>query len=218
MAAQLRALRDNPQFTTPARPTYLRTQQLVLDGLDRVAGTAAAGNRDRALAIVRAEVQPNERAASRIAHTLITQREQEGRRCADGVRALERQALIAGSMASLILYPLAAVATLVLILRTVVRPLSDIEHVLGRVAEGDTAHCTPHVDWNDEIGRMAGAIDVFRSAALDRERLRAESERARTGQVLHGRWNWSRRNAAPSRRKRRRTARPRRRLPRLKSG
>ena len=185
MQAGLTELGHSLSFTALEAPDYLRTQWIVLSRLKRVAAVADRGDRRRAYTLFRQEVRPNERAASHTADRLIAAREAEVHRLYRRTELLEQQEVMIRTAASALLLLAAAALALLLILRTVVRPLSDIERALGRVAEGDTASRIPHIDRLDEIGRMARAIEVFRVATLDRERLRAENERVNADAMRH---------------------------------
>ena len=50
---------------------------------------------------------------------------------------------------------------------------------LRRLADGDKATAIPGLARHDEIGRMAGALEVFRDAAIANERLEVEAAVAR---------------------------------------
>jgi len=79
-----------------------------------------------------------------------------------------------------------AVVTLGLVLswligRSITRPLNGLAQAMGQLAEGDTSVSIPATDINDEIGRMARTVLVFRDNAIERERLAAnEAETNRT--------------------------------------
>ncbi|MEG3175282.1 methyl-accepting chemotaxis protein [Sphingomonas sp. RB3P16] len=157
------------------RAAYLRSQAIVLDWLSAVATAAARGDTAQALDDFRKQVRPNERAASTIADALIIDQEQLVKRLLARSRYLERQDQIVSLIASISLFGLAATTTFMIVRRTVVRPLADIEADMGRIAAGDTEGRTPHVDRQDEIGRMARAIEVFRASVLERSRLQAQN-------------------------------------------
>ena len=57
-------------------------------------------------------------------------------------------------------------------------PLVNLSGVLTRLAEGDLEAKTD-IDRNDEIGKIAKAVSVFRASALDNRRLQAEAESSR---------------------------------------
>jgi methyl-accepting chemotaxis protein len=76
----------------------------------------------------------------------------------------------------------AAVAGLLAILgirlvlgRVVTRPLAGMTQAMRRLAEGDTTIEVPAQDRTDEIGQMAGAVLVFRDAAVENARLEREA-------------------------------------------
>ncbi len=87
---------------------------------------------------------------------------------------------------------LAIVAVAVLyVARQISRPIGKITEAMAKLAAGDTQSQIPYSDRSDEIGTMAGAVEVFRQTALakisaDREaegsRTLAESERQRREQ------------------------------------
>ncbi len=60
----------------------------------------------------------------------------------------------------------------------VVRPLAALERVMRRLADGDVAVDTPHLDRRDEIGAMARATDVFKDNLKTMNRLAEEKLRA----------------------------------------
>ena len=184
MQARLAALRADATFNAGADHSgFFHTQDVVVRSLALVADAAARGRRDRALAMFRVGVRPNERAASRIADRLIDARERAVARATAHTRLLEGRFLAVRLIASVLLFLLAAGATLYVLWRSVLRPLADIERAMQRIAAGEAEGATPHVARPDEIGRMARAIEVFRGAAHERERLRGDNERARTDEV-----------------------------------
>ena len=180
----LSTLVANPRFAGGnSRTQYLRSQTLVLQSLAGVADLAARGERSLALRRFRAEVRPNERAASKIADRLILEQNADVAAMLVQAQEAERHGLTVGITASVLLFVLAAAAAFVIARNSVLRPLSDIEDAIGRVADGDTAGQTPHIHRQDEIGLMARAIEVFRESVRERERLRAERERRLAEQV-----------------------------------
>jgi len=69
-----------------------------------------------------------------------------------------------------------------LIGRSITRPLNGLAGAMARLAAGDTSVSIPATESNDEIGRMARTVLVFRDNAIERERLagnEAETNRAR---------------------------------------
>ncbi|WP_280949374.1 methyl-accepting chemotaxis protein [Consotaella salsifontis] len=65
------------------------------------------------------------------------------------------------------------------IARSITKPLGRITGVMHRLAEGEKTIEVPFIARRDEIGQMAGAVEIFRQAAIERDRLEAEAEAAR---------------------------------------
>ena len=63
--------------------------------------------------------------------------------------------------------------------RRLLRPLEGLGAFMHRLAGGETAVETPWTERKDDIGQMAQAVERFRVAALDRERLAAEARQIR---------------------------------------
>ena len=61
----------------------------------------------------------------------------------------------------------------------IVRPLSEMTGVMGKLADGDNSITIPARDNTDEIGDMARAVEVFKEHAIEAERLAREQEAAR---------------------------------------
>jgi methyl-accepting chemotaxis protein len=81
------------------------------------------------------------------------------------------------------------VAGPVLIGRSITRPLDQLGRRLQTLAGGDVAGPVSRLDRTDEIGQMAGAVEVFRQALidkaeLDRAAVRAAEAEARLAQIL----------------------------------
>jgi|AGTN01.3.fsa_nt_gi Methyl-accepting chemotaxis protein len=77
--------------------------------------------------------------------------------------SVRQQALIQGITAVVLLVLM--VGTLVLMERQLIKPLSDMTDATARMAEGDLSVQVPGIGRTDEIGRMAGAVEVFRENA-----------------------------------------------------
>ena len=60
-----------------------------------------------------------------------------------------------------------------------VRPLSRLNLVMQRLAKGDLTTEIPGTGRGDEVGAMARTVEVFKSNAMEAERLRAENEVAK---------------------------------------
>ena len=106
---------------------------------------------------------------------------------ADKAKAEAESAAALGKTRSLaiaaILAAIAAIAaTVFLIGRSIARPIAATTRAMTVLAGGDTASVVPYAGRRDEIGEMAGAVEVFRQAAIANRRLEAEAaeSRART--------------------------------------
>ena len=82
---------------------------------------------------------------------------------------------MSGSAGSVIVF----LAGLWFLRRRAITPLSLISSYMGHLAKGDYTREVPFGGRSDEIGRMAGAVDVFRTAALERIQLRMDMEQSR---------------------------------------
>ncbi len=60
----------------------------------------------------------------------------------------------------------------------IARPLVALREAMERLAAGDFEVAVPGLGWRDEIGAMAGAVEIFKQNAL--EKIRLERERAET--------------------------------------
>ena len=95
----------------------------------------------------------------------------------------ESESIIA--MASYVLYGAGALAFLVAALsywftrRTIVSPLVAIEQRMGELSRGNQSIEIPHLDAHDEVGAMARALQVFKTNAVEMQRL---TERQREGE------------------------------------
>lgn len=183
MRAQLAQLVHNPEARLTPRSRYIQSQAVVLDRLASVAAAASTGGQARAWAIFRSEVRPNERSASRIADTLIGDQEARVERLFRHAYHLERQEVAISVLASIVLFSLAAGGTVLIVQRTIARPLLEIERTMAAIAGGNAEGRTPHAERLDEIGRMSRAIEVFRASVVERECLQAEAGRQRIAEV-----------------------------------
>jgi len=63
--------------------------------------------------------------------------------------------------------------------RSITGPLLALDRVMGRLAEGDLTVEVPNRERSDELGSMAGTVQVFKANAVEMARLRADQERQR---------------------------------------
>ncbi len=96
----------------------------------------------------------------------------------------DADAAAAVSQASMIILVLIAAATVVagglilIVVSTVTNPIKAITDTMRKLADGDSSVTVPGAGRSDEIGEMAGAVQVFKDNALEKERLEAEQEEA----------------------------------------
>src|SRR5581483_4728975 len=64
----------------------------------------------------------------------------------------------------------------ILIGRSIVRPISAMTTVMGKLAAGEYGVVIPSRDSNDEMGAMAKAVEVFKHNGEDRSRLETEQK------------------------------------------
>lgn len=89
--------------------------------------------------------------------------------------SLERLAF-AGSGLSVLMF----IAGIWYFRRRAITPLTGISSYMAHLASGDLTKEVPFGDRTDEIGAMAHSVEVFRQAALERQRMREEAEGLRT--------------------------------------
>ena len=93
----------------------------------------------------------------------------------EAASASSQRTMIFGTIAIL-----AAAALLAFLLgRGMSRPLTAITAVMNRLSSGDTDVTIPGGDRKDELGTMAGAVDVFRRNMIESRLLREEQEAAK---------------------------------------
>jgi methyl-accepting chemotaxis protein len=74
---------------------------------------------------------------------------------------------------------LGILAGIVFIIRSVANPIVRITAAMQALAGGDTTLEVPFLERRDEIGAMAGAVAVFRKAAIENSRMSREAEEHR---------------------------------------
>jgi methyl-accepting chemotaxis protein len=83
------------------------------------------------------------------------------------------------------------IAATVMLIRSITLPLGALNGALMRLADNDIRIDIPGIERRDEIGAMAGAVEVLRRKAVERERLEEEnirqhaSREARQGRIEH---------------------------------
>jgi methyl-accepting chemotaxis protein len=72
-----------------------------------------------------------------------------------------------------------ALGSVYFIHRRALKPLEEITGFMTNMATGDFTATVPHANRKDEIGHIAAAVEIFRQAGLENQRLQAETEAAR---------------------------------------
>ena len=73
-----------------------------------------------------------------------------------------------------------AVGLGLLLTRLIAKPIRDLTAAMGRLASGDSEAAVPAIGRRDEIGQMADAVQVFKTAQVEKIRLEAEAVETRT--------------------------------------
>ena len=90
----------------------------------------------------------------------------------------EKEKFILITVLGATLFALLVAATGWLISRSkIVRPLNKFTESMSRIAEGNLDVDVPYTENKDEIGAMAGALQVFKANALEAKRMREEQKR-----------------------------------------
>jgi methyl-accepting chemotaxis protein len=72
---------------------------------------------------------------------------------------------------------LAGIAAMIFVSRDVSRPIERITRLMRRLADSDLTIQIPYLDRKNEIGEMAGAVEVFKTNAIRVQSLNAQEER-----------------------------------------
>ncbi|MGL3607024.1 methyl-accepting chemotaxis protein [Rhizobium sp. G187] len=72
-----------------------------------------------------------------------------------------------------------AIGTVFFVRRRALNPLAEISGYMTQMATGTYSELVPHSERRDEIGQIAAAVEVFRKAGLENQRLQSDAERAR---------------------------------------
>ncbi|CAN7191722.1 methyl-accepting chemotaxis protein [Rhizobium sp. LjRoot258] len=87
-----------------------------------------------------------------------------------------RATLLTGGIAA----AFAAVLLAWMLSRSIVRPIVGMTSAMGRLAGGENNIDVPALDRQDEVGRMAQSVLVFKDAAIEKLRLAGETDRMRS--------------------------------------
>jgi methyl-accepting chemotaxis protein len=101
------------------------------------------------------------------------------------------QAMVEAGMIAMFLLIIGGISLLVA--RSITKPIHGMSRAMGELANGNLEAAVPGIGRGDEIGEMAGAVEVFRANAIEQKRLeednrlsakRAEEEKRRTMQKV----------------------------------
>ena len=101
----------------------------------------------------------------------------------DDIEAAFRQAVLARIGVGAVLV-LLVIGSCIIITRSVTRPVAAMTSAMHRLAGKDWQTAVPALDRGDEIGQMAKAVQVFKDAGMENERLESEAAEARRRQAL----------------------------------
>jgi methyl-accepting chemotaxis protein len=93
---------------------------------------------------------------------------------------INRGALLSTTLSLVVIAIMVAVMVIVVLrMRSVVlQPVGELTHVMGALAGGQHEIDIPATQREDELGKMARAVSVFKENALERERLQGEQSQA----------------------------------------
>jgi diguanylate cyclase (GGDEF)-like protein len=89
-----------------------------------------------------------------------------------------RDVLIRKSLVVLLAVLFAATLAIIWVMRRLFRPVPALIQALMRITQGDSHAVTPYQERQDEIGRLANAIETLRNAVTEREQLLSFQEAA----------------------------------------
>ncbi|HTV30386.1 MAG TPA: methyl-accepting chemotaxis protein, partial [Xanthobacteraceae bacterium] len=99
----------------------------------------------------------------------------------DGLALSIKIAIIAGTLSILL-----GIALSLLVSRSIANPVKAMAAAMRRLADGDTTVAIPAIGETNEIGEMAGAVQVFKDNKIEADRLRAEQEAEQQRQIARG--------------------------------
>ncbi|WP_375593343.1 methyl-accepting chemotaxis protein [Algihabitans albus] len=110
------------------------------------------------------------------------------------VEAASREALIHEKGSAFFTIPIAIVVAASIALLAgfwltagVAKPVRGMTVAMQRLADGDKAVAIPAVGRKDEVGEMAGAVQVFKDSMIEAERLAAEQAKSQEAQLARAR-------------------------------
>ena len=92
----------------------------------------------------------------------------------DGLESVKADIIWQATLAAVLVVTLFAVIRSWVLVRSL-RPLNDLASTTRRIANGDLDTEVPNLERRDQIGQMAQAVEVFKTAALGKIRLESET-------------------------------------------
>ena len=146
---------------------------------DRVAELMTQGKRDEAITLFRGDGSKAMLAFRDSLQADIALNVREGTKAADTGAELGASA-VRWILAALVFASLLCIGVGWAIIRGISLPIGIMTAAMRRLAQGDTTIEIAGVGRGDEIGAMAGAVEVFKQNAIERARLEAEQQQAET--------------------------------------
>jgi methyl-accepting chemotaxis protein len=94
------------------------------------------------------------------------------------------QAVVATLGSGVGLLFLMAIVSGIILSRGIATPISGLRDAMEKLARGDRGVDVPAMGRKDEVGAMAGAVQVFKQAAIDQARLEEEAVASRSAQAV----------------------------------
>ncbi|MDY8108949.1 methyl-accepting chemotaxis protein [Fulvimarina sp. 2208YS6-2-32] len=109
-----------------------------------------------------------------------------GQKALIAARVVERESAASAGNVTLALGSAIAIAIALtmgsLLFRSIAAPISLMTDVMRKLAAGDKSVSVPGAERKDEVGKMASAVEAFKMAAIERDKLAAEAETSRINQ------------------------------------
>ena len=107
--------------------------------------------------------------------TLIAQLEHEATAARDAAAAAARSSVLRAGIAAVVI-TIGGIVLTVLVLRSILRPLGNVDRAMAGLGAGRLDVDLP-AEGEDELGRMARTLRMFRDSQVERRRLEADAER-----------------------------------------
>ncbi|WP_082475498.1 methyl-accepting chemotaxis protein [Rhizobium sp. Leaf341] len=158
---------------------FRQTMQKYFDAADELLAHSRAGRNTEAQAVLQS---PAMKVLANRLNTIIDGIVAESRSTAVRQGDANQQVIQTAIQLAIVLSGAAVligILSIYLALSQVARPIRRITGAMANLAKGDTVSVIPFADRTDEVGSMAGAVEVFRQAAIANKRMEAEAEAAR---------------------------------------